>query len=154
MQDLYNYINSAIKDGLPLTEIKPNIKDFINQSVITHLYSNAKYSLGKYNRIKMSDYSNELFEIILICWDKDSNTKIHDHPDGGCILHLINGELEEHLYDKQLSLITITKVVPGMSSYMDNSIGYHKIKSPDYSMSLHIYSPPNHKMKIMSETNV
>jgi hypothetical protein len=34
------------------------------------------------------------------------------------------------------------------TSFMENKIGYHRIKSNNKSISLHIYSPPNHKMKL------
>lgn len=154
MEDLYNHIYSSVLNKIPLQQVKLSIKSFINEDVISYCYSKSKYDIRKYNRIKLSDYSNELFEIILICWDINSETKIHDHPDGGCILHLINGKLEEYLYNSNLELVKTTKLEHDNTSYMDNRLGYHKIKSLDYSMSLHIYSPPNYKMKIMSETNV
>ena len=86
--------------------------------------------------------------MILICWSSNSESKIHDHPEKGCILQLFEGVLEEHLYDSDLNLIKLTTINSNNTSYMDNNIGFHKIKCIEKAMSLHIYSPPNHKMRI------
>lgn len=149
MDDLFQYINISLSNGLTLKDIKSNLFTYFNSQVIEYCEKNILYTSGKYNRIKLYDYSNDLFEIILICWDTNSESKIHDHPENGCALRLMKGCLEEHLYDSELRLKQIYKFNANNTSYMENSMGYHKIKCIKKAMSLHIYSPPSHKMKIL-----
>lgn len=151
MDMLYQFINSALTAGLTLKEIKLDFASYFNSKVIDYCIQMSNYSSGKYNRIKLCDYSNDSFELILICWDENSETRIHDHPQNGCVLQLISGILEEHLYDYNIKLKQITKFNASETSYMDNNLGYHKIKCINKAMSLHLYSPVNHKMKIFEE---
>jgi hypothetical protein len=151
MNSLYQFINSAFATGLTLSDIKPLFSSYFNEEVVNYCIGMSNYSSGKYNRIKLFDYSNDSFELILICWDSNSESRIHDHPHNGCVLHLMSGTLEEHLYDHSIKLSQITKINQGDTSYMDNLLGYHKIKCIDKAMSLHLYSPVNHKMKIFEE---
>ena len=44
-------------------------------------------------------FRNEKYEIYLICWNKKQISKIHDHPENGCILKVLKGELIEYRYD-------------------------------------------------------
>jgi hypothetical protein len=149
MNSLYNNINTFLSNGSTLLEIKNDLFTDFDSGVLEYCNEKATFTNGKYNRIKLYDYSNDLFETILICWDANSESKIHDHPENGCILQLFEGQLEENLYDSDLKLIKHTTINSNNVSYMDNNIGFHKIKCIDKAMSLHIYSPPNHKMKIL-----
>ena len=151
MDELFEFINSSLKSGLTIKDIEKNFVLYFSPEVIDYCVLMSNYSSGKYNRIKLRDYSNDSFELILICWDVNSETRIHDHPQNGCVLYLIYGTLEEHLYDHAVNLGQITKINTGKTSYMDNNLGYHKIKCVDKAMSLHLYSPANHKLKIMDE---
>ena len=151
MNNLFQYINTTLSNGLTLKEIKEDFSKYIDSEVIAYSDDKANYTLDSYNKIKLQDYSNDLFEMILICWDAGSESKIHDHPEKGCVFNLMNGCLEEHLYDSNIEFKKITTVYSNNTSYMENSIGYHKIKCIDKAMSLHIYSPPNYKMKILGD---
>ena len=149
MNSLYNNINTLLSNGTTLLEIKDNLFTNFDSKIIEYCNEKTNFINGEYNRIKLYDYSNDLFEIILIYWDSNSESKIHDHPEKGCILQLFEGQLEEHLYDSDLKLIKITTIDSNNTSYINNSIGFHKIKCIDKAISLHIYSPPNHKIKIL-----
>ena len=151
MNKLYDYINENLSRDLLLKDIKDDLHIYVDEKTTDYCKLNAIYTNGKYNRIKLYDYSNDLFEIILIYWDTLSETKIHDHPEKGCALYLIEGELEEQLYNKDLKLYKTNMFNSRNTSYMENSLGYHKIKCINKAMSIHIYSPPNHKMRIAGE---
>jgi cysteine dioxygenase len=104
-----------------------------------------------YNRHKV--YCNNEFEIFVITWNKLQQSKIHDHSDKGCYMRILQGELVEEIYhmeDSSLPIQTRT-LQKGVVSYIDNTIGYHRIanKSADVAVSLHIYSPPNHATKFI-----
>ena len=94
-------------------------------------------------------FQNDKYELILIKWKPNSESLIHDHASNGCLLKVIDGELIESLYNKNLELIKETKYQSGDINYIDNHIGYHKIKNihNQESYSLHLYSPPNHEIK-------
>lgn len=149
MNNLYNFINEKLNAGILLKDVIENIYSYFDSKTINYCISKAKYISGNYNKIKLHEYSNDLFEMILICWDTNSETKIHDHPENGCVLYLMEGKLEEYLYNKELSLSKMTTFNSRNISYMENSFGYHKIKCVDKSISLHIYSPPNYIMRIV-----
>ena len=105
-----------------------------------------------YNRTRV--FSNDEFEIFVITWNKLQQSKIHDHSENGCYMLLLQGELVEEMYSEDVSLpIQTTTFKKGNVSYIDNTIGYHRIliKSADVAVSLHIYSPPNHQTRIMNK---
>lgn len=150
MQRLYNFIDNNLNNGNTLKDIKSDIYLFINQDIVEYCKKKAIfYNDKKYNKIKLHDYSNDLFEMILINWDESAETPIHDHAQNGCVLCLLNGELKETIFNKNLSMSYGTLYKPMCVSYMDNYIGYHKIKCIKKATSLHIYSPPNHITKIV-----
>ena len=147
MNKLFEYLNQKNLKNSNLKEIKKSLAEYINDDIIDYCYSKAIFNLKKYNKIKLTDFSNDKFELVLICWDEKSETLIHDHPDNGCVLYLMDGELEEELYNKSLKLIKKSIYKSKSISYMDNNKGYHKIKCQKKAISLHIYSPPNYQIK-------
>ena len=60
-------------------------------------------------------------------------------------MFILKGMIREEIYTKNLSLININYYSTFDKSYIDDNIGYHRIKnSNQYSFSLHIYHPKNH----------
>lgn len=123
-----------------------------------NLYHNMMYYLNKYSNnwekyIRFDKdkeytrnliYKNSELEIYLICWNKNTSSVIHDHPKNGCIMKILQGELTELLYDKNLNLIKKSDLKEGSIKYIDDNIGLHRIiNGNNKSISLHIYSPPN-----------
>lgn len=150
MYKLYDFINNNLSKNLLLKDIKDSLYIYFDMETIKYCMSKVLFNCNKYNRIKLYDYSNDLFEMVLICWDINSETKIHDHPEKGCALYLIDGILEEQQYNDSLELCKTTYFNKKNTSYMENSMGYHKIRCCEKAISLHIYSPPNHKMRILN----
>jgi len=97
--------------------------------------------LSEKNYYKNIIYQNDAFELILIKWEMGSETSIHEHPNNGCILKLLEGKLKEERYDKfkkyKSSELTVNSV-----GYMHDNLGAHKITALEESYSLHLYSPP------------
>uniref|UniRef100_A0A6C0J053 Cysteine dioxygenase n=1 Tax=viral metagenome TaxID=1070528 RepID=A0A6C0J053_9ZZZZ len=89
-------------------------------------------------------YRNSNYEIILITWLPGQQTKLHAHPKNGCIMKVLEGELNENLYIPGKIIDNIYKKED--ISYIDNTIGKHIISnnSKNNTISLHIYSPPNY----------
>lgn len=81
------------------------------------------------------------YDIVLINWEKDAITKIHDHPEIGCHLVVVSGLLEETLYSDN---IIKTKIYPNQSSFRKGN-DKHTIKALEKSQSIHIYMPGFYK---------
>jgi len=123
--------------------------DFIELTHSINLYIGAdwiqfvKYE-NYYNKIRLDCYSNNKFEMYIICWKPEQSSPIHDHSENGCIMKVLSGSLKESLYTYNLLLQNETIINKNNVSFIDNHIGLHKIEAIDYSVSLHIYSPPNY----------
>ena len=46
--------------------------------------------------------SNELFEIIIISWNYNQKSPIHNHPENGCLMKILKGSLTEEKYNNKL----------------------------------------------------
>ena len=103
----------------------------------------------KKNYRKNLFYSNKNLEAFIVCWEPYQETKIHNHSQNGCILKILEGNMNEILYNKQLININENILTKNNIRYIDDNIGYHKMVNGDSrTISLHIYSPPNFIPKI------
>ena len=99
-----------------------------------------------YSKFKL--YNNMYFEIYIIFCHANKKSKIHDHSKNGCWLKVLNGDIVEYIYDKKLNLIKTNNLKKNDIGFMkDNTVGYHSICniSKNTAITLHIYSPVNHK---------
>ena len=81
------------------------------------------------------------WEIALIHWEQGCCSKIHAHPNGGCILLPLNGNLLEEKYENG-TLTDVNMLLKNRVSYADGPEYYHKIINTDkfkVIQSLHIY---------------
>jgi len=102
---------------------------------------------NKISRTKL--FENDYYEIILIGWEPNARSTIHNHSDNGCLFFLIRGDLTEEVYDTQhIELIYTRNILKNDVGYIDDTIGYHRMINTkgSYSFSIHIYSPPNFVM--------
>ena len=101
-------------------------------------------------------FVNQLIEIVMISWNPHQGSRIHDHPDGGCLLRVMAGHLTEEVYycgSTGLQLIQSQALVAGDCSYQEGQTYVHRITNPTdhHSLSLHVYSPPHHPMTYYEE---
>lgn len=91
---------------------------------------------------------NENFELILICWENEQSTPVHDHGGEECWVRFLKGEFKENIYKEndegQLDIVKTTRTQSGDISYMVDFMGYHNLEnlSNKRSMSLHLYAKP------------
>lgn len=111
----------------------------------------VEYDDKTYCRKKLESYSNDRFEFILISWNPNQSSPIHDHPESGCLLKILKGELVEEIYDRsdELNHLTTNKLQTSSVSYMESNRILHRIvnETNTPTISLHIYSPPNYNCK-------
>ena len=148
IQDLVEKINKKL-------EIKNSNPNCLNVLKCFNLIKNYKFNLNNYkskfnslininipNYYKHTLYKNEIFELILIRWDKGFESVLHKHPNNGCVLKVIEGQIiENRFFENELYERKILKT--NNIGYMHNMLGSHKIKALETSYTLHLYSPPD-----------
>lgn len=105
--------------------------------------------------------TNELFTMLVLCWDKGQASPIHDHTGSSCWVRLMDGELRETRYrvpppeacgSSGLVVIgeqSLTQATP--VAYINDTQGLHRMGNPSDAqgcVTLHIYSPPFSTTKI------
>ena len=133
-----------------IDNIKKNFKnseEYLNNYFETDYKKYIILTEFKYNRERI--YIDDEIEVFIITWNKNQETKIHNHAKNGCFLKILEGSLVENVFNFDNLNKSGTKILrKGDISYMDDSIGLHSIKNlDDISVSIHIYSPPNHLIK-------
>ena len=75
------------------------------------------------------------YELYCIVWSVGAETPFHGHPDGGCWMRVVEGELEE-------MILTGRRILkPGDTGFQKGPYGIHKIVARTSSRSLHLYKP-------------
>lgn len=87
---------------------------------------------------------NDLIKVIIINWDTNDSTQIHGHPEGGCAIKIMHGNLVENRYSSDsLTLLDRCNYQAGDIAYIDDNIALHSVENPFNSnaISLHVYTP-------------
>lgn len=114
----------------------------------------ARYTLevcAPYIYFSPSHYTKHILErtydhdVVLICWRKGQTTPIHDHPEGGCWMSVLQGCLEETEYARTeeafVDLTGVKQLPAGSFGYKRGADGIHQIKACEDTVSLHVYIP-------------
>ena len=95
-------------------------------------------------------YRDDKFEVFVVCWLPKQETKIHNHSKNGCILKILEGNMQEIMYDNKIydennfKILSKNTIIKDDVRYIDDNLGFHKMINNNYkTVSLHIYSPPN-----------
>jgi len=90
------------------------------------------------------------FELLLLCWEPNSETPIHGHDGQQCWVKQVLGDVEEVLYsctDSAPCPESRAILEPGDLTYMSKTSGYHMLRNKcrHRAMTLHLYVKPiNH----------
>jgi len=76
---------------------------------------------NKYNRNTV--YENENIEMVIISWNNNQKSGLHDHPKNGCLMKILDGELNEYIYNEKLNLLKINNCKKGCISYQEGKNG-------------------------------
>jgi predicted metal-dependent enzyme (double-stranded beta helix superfamily) len=97
-------------------------------------------------------YRNDTFEIYIICWNPNQESKIHNHSKRGCLMKVLRGELLHEIYTKKLRLLNGGHIYEDKVKYIHDDVGYHKIINGNQkTVTMHIYSPSNFKTVTFSK---
>jgi hypothetical protein len=160
IRSLYNLkciINTHI-NKLPINEkfnlkgIKPILKNYIGNDWYNYKISNSSNTTlsdnNDYQRIPiyfkdLDKFSYDQYDMYLLVWNPYCHTSIHSHPEGGCLMKILEGNIIEQRFKNAESFATIKTLAQNDMSYMHDSLGFHRIMNNNfkYAYSLHIYSP-------------
>ena len=111
--------------------------------------------ITEYNKYRL--HTGKHYDLNIIEWHPGSKTKIHSHPENGCIVKSLQGVLQETRYSTDLNVTKKNMFVPvhrftgkHTHSYFLGKDVLHSIKNMDVdsAYSLHVYSPPDYTPKI------
>ncbi|XP_052096557.1 cysteine dioxygenase type 1-like [Mytilus californianus] len=111
----------------------------------------AKFDPHRYTR-NLVDEGNGKFNLMILCWNTAQASSIHDHANSHCFLKVMEGHLNEELFDwpeneeiQEMKPIKKTRLDLNEVGYMSDKLGIHRIENPshtDNAVSLHLYCPP------------
>lgn len=142
LEDLSAAINTLLKSGSPLSQGAKIVQSYQGNDWKSHCQFQAD------TFCRQSIYYNDKFEIVLICWEPEQATEVHDHPDKGCLLRVLQGRFNEERYEKEsLNHLKTIILENGQVSYIQGDTVLHKVRNihPGRTVSLHIYSPPHYE---------
>lgn len=145
IQELGEIITNEMKNNIPLYDLKHIMQSYSGLDWVTHInFDSNMYS-------KSTVFINDIIEIAVISWDTKQSSLIHDHPDNGCLLKVMFGEITENKYyfDKTEEIQKLVYI--NSEIHLINSISYisgkdivHNISTENRAITLHIYSPSNY----------
>lgn len=102
------------------------------------------------------------FDLIVLCWNKNRGSPIHNHADSHCWMKILEGTATEERYDcpKPAAEDTEMKPIKTMNyktnecAYISDKIGLHRVlnnSSSEDLVTLHLYSPPILKCEVFDE---
>ena len=141
LETIIKSVNIKLNNGVKLKEC-----DELNLYNGIDWKKYIKFSTKRY--CKNLVFRNKLMDVFIICWKKGQKSGIHDHPESGCLLKVVEGELLETVFTDSLSKIKENKLITGSIGYQEGNNKLHSINSNKCdSISIHIYSPAKHCTK-------
>lgn len=146
-----------------ISKLTPNILNCIN--VLTNYggtdwkdyLTSVNVSDNEYKKILIA--KNDELDVYIIFWGKNATTKIHNHPLGGCIAKVLEGELMETSYlNQNENALRIKNSVLSKNSIVNRvgSMFLHKIENNNefLSASIHVYFPSGFQHKTYDEVTI
>jgi cysteine dioxygenase len=143
-------MNIMIKD---LSELLATKQSLIN--VVDTLEQYMSHDWKQYVNFTDDNYHRELvyhcdaFDLVVISWVKGQKTPIHDHPDQGCLMKVLQGLLVEKSYENDgwLTYLSTRRLEEGQIGYKEGNQVLHDIHALENSVSIHIYSPGGYQVQ-------
>lgn len=144
LTDLFNEINSKINNNVQLINCSHIMKQYNGDDWIHY----ASFCDKAYKRNLI--LQNDKLEMLLLCWSDGQMSGIHDHPENGCIMLVLDGKIREDVYyiNKCGKIILKKKLISDKNKvyHKKGKRGLHNIVNINNgkSVTLHIYAPPNY----------
>lgn len=93
--------------------------------------------------INTTIFKSDQIRMVIIYWDGHQQSSIHGHAEGGGLIKVLDGQLEETRFDPEDNQV-IGKFLytPGSMTYINDMIALHQVKNPSSTpaFSLHMYT--------------
>ena len=143
ISELIHLLNKFHKNNYPdlINNLNLNIED---------VKSYCTWNEDNYTRNLI--HLNDKFHLLILCWQQDQYSPIHNHGGRDCSMYVIEGSVQENIYQlKQNSLINCQINIhnKGDNSYIIDSMGMHSLKCvSNRALTLHLYAKPIDKYHI------
>jgi len=156
IHQLLSDIDKAIKDLSDNFELYTSIKNLLqsynsealldqcNKYIEKNNSKKEKIMVHKVFYEKIYLCENENYSIILIRWNHNSVSKIHDHPNKGCVFKLLTGKLIENCFNNNIDFLNNSILKKDDINYRIGKKILHQIIALEESVSLHVYIPGNY----------
>ncbi len=148
--DYYTLLSKLITNNVE--DITQLLKDY-NSNDWNEIVKNVKIddcNCNKYHKLLV--LSNDIVDVFLIVWFAGAKSPIHDHPNGGCVVKILQGMLIEKVYqnikNKQAILLKSNVLNKNDINFKSGNNILHKIKTSELTISIHVYFPSKYKHTI------
>lgn len=149
LDDMFEKMTQGLRDGVGLKELTYLLADYKGIDWKPYKY----FSISHYTRFTYK--LNDILEFVLICWEPGQFVPLHDHPKGGCLIRLLQGEMKQTVYELDVNprLIGSNILTVNDIAYMEGNAKGHEMQnvSGKRAVSLHIYSPSNYRPNFYSD---
>lgn len=144
-----------LKDITPIVNIymSNDWEEYKNQHPVKELSFSKTYSRIPIMFDNLESQKKDLYDMFLVKWDPRCYTSIHNHPDGDCIIKILDGSIIVQRFLNNETCNELKNLKNGDINFMSDNIGLHRIinDNDNNSYSLHIYSPPIYYPEFESE---
>jgi len=149
LDELFDALDTALRSGKKLKGLGPLLASYNGDDWREF----ESYRADHYSRNLVR--VNDLMEMLVLCWEIRQGCPVHDHPDNGCLVRIMQSEVTENIYELKDNPEFISgSILPaGGIAYKEGNRILHEIfnHSDSRAASIHIYSPPNYKPNYFSK---
>lgn len=147
LDNIFTYIYHQLHEKKDLESCKTILKLY-NASDYVQYIREGEYNDYGYKRILVDKCS--LFDMYILMWKPGAQSPIHNHPEHGCYMKVLHGELDEYVFDRNCNIHSMYAREEHYIGFMKKDYMLHSIENntDSIAISLHIYSPPNIKPKL------
>ncbi|RKF57610.1 Cysteine dioxygenase [Erysiphe neolycopersici] len=133
----------------PLSELSSLLEAYSSNPEHWKIFAHAEPS-KQYTRNLIYEAPG-VFNLLLLVWNPERASPVHDHADSHCLMKILKGSLREERYSfptESGPLVKISESTFDLNqvAYISDELGLHRISNQsntDYAVSLHLYFPPN-----------
>jgi hypothetical protein len=143
-----------IKTDFNLQEVTPILKNYIGTDWYDYKIKNSMFSkpyensnhfqrIPVYFRELDNIKYSKLYDMYILVWNPYCHTQIHTHPEGVCLMKILEGSITQHRFVNAESFGTEQIFIPNDINFNSDNQGVYRFINNNlgYTYSLHIYSP-------------
>lgn len=143
LKALFGSLGKALSDGQKLKDLAPVLASYKGDDWKQFEHYNTEH----YARTLV--HIDDHMEMLVLCWDINQGCPVHDHPENGCLVRILQGEVTEKVYimNEKPEFLSQSILPCGGITYKEGDRLLHEIynHSGHRAASLHIYSPPHYR---------